>query len=66
MKVDTHIYEYEHCGQCPYSDSTWKSLRSKVYCVKTKPKRLLIRDNLWGDIPAWCPLETKGEENVKV
>ena len=53
IKVETLTFEYEHCGDCPHPDqnSKWKcSLRKRIIPV------------LWGEIPEWCPLETKREE----
>ncbi len=59
MKQETLTFEYAHCGQCPHPDSTWVSSKSKVYCSKLKPRRLLNRDDLGGKIPDWCPLPDK-------
>ena len=58
-KIDTITVEYEHCGECPHT-SDW--LRSKgPKCSKADR----IIPDLWGDIPDWCPLETKEEECQK-
>ena len=55
-KIETITYEYEHCGGCP--SSYWLDT-GKEKCAK---RRRIIPD-LWGDIPDWCPLETKEVDN---
>ena len=54
MKIVTITHEYEHCGECPAAlgepDRHW--------CNRID-RRIPA---LWGDIPDWCPLETKEEE----
>ncbi len=59
-KVGTVIVEYEHCGKCLaalWSFNPNKSDQSE--CDRTDRKI----PNLWGDIPDWCPLETKEVNN---
>ena len=56
-KIDTITVEYEHCGECPYSEG---GFGAGYRCSKDRRKRIL--EKMWGDIPDWCPLETKEEE----
>lgn len=57
MRTETITLEYKNCGECAHVDSTWISFRSKVYCFKCVPRKI-IKD-IWGEIPDWCPLEEK-------
>ena len=58
-KIETIIFEYEHCGECPYGSQQF----GKHRCCKEQRVRMI--PDLWGDgdIPDWCPLETKGVDN---
>ena len=59
-KVDTHTFEYNHCGECPevldYHDTGKKGHR----CGKLKRVRIL--GDIWGPIPSFCPLPDKKYE----
>ncbi len=59
-KIETITYEYEHCGECPWVLARFDS--DKHWCEKEER----IIPDLWGDIPDWCPLETKEVKNAKV
>ncbi len=58
MKVEKITLEYRHCGECPHLRDWFDTGKAGYRCSK---KRRIIPD-LWGDIPDWCPLETKKEE----
>ncbi len=57
-KIDSVIVEYEYCGECPYVEGEFGT---GYRCGKGKGKRIL--EKMWGDIPDWCPLETKEVNN---
>ena len=59
-KIETLTYEYEHCGDCPNIYGIADFPDSECACNKT---RKIILD-IWGDIPEWCPLETKTEKET--
>ena len=59
IKLDTHIYEYAHCGECPNTSHWYNSSKKERKCIKTER----IIPDLWRDIPDWCPLETKEVKN---
>ena len=54
VKIETLTFEYTHCGGCPNSDY------GPEYegCQKTGK----AIPNIWGEIPPWCPLENKKED----
>ena len=52
MRIETIIYEYEHCGEC--SNCDWSGLEPKKnFCLLKKRKKIPA---IWGNIPKWCPL----------
>ena len=58
-KIETTTDEIGHCGECSnadYSLTVKNPLRHK--CHKTKR----VIPDIWGEIPSWCPLETKEEK----
>jgi len=56
-RLETFTDEYDHCGEClnveQMENGNWKCLLKK--------KRV---SELWGNIPKWCPLPEK-ENNEK-
>ena len=60
MKVDTVTYEIEHCGGCPHVLDWFDTGKQGERCGKGKRRKLV--PDAWGEIPKWCPLETKKEE----
>jgi len=56
IKQETLTFYYEHCGECSNCDTDSKD---RWKCLL---KRRIIPD-LWGEIPKWCPLESKMEGN---
>ena len=62
MKIETITHEYYHCGECSNSSRWFNPSKEGYKCCKANK----IIPDLWGDIPDWCPLETKEVKNVKV
>ncbi len=60
-KIETIIFEYEHCGECPCALVEFETGEGE--CDRGECRRII--PDLWGDIPDWCPLETKEEECQK-
>ena len=56
-KIETVTQEIEHCGECPHVD--WNTAPKKHYCIRKELRKI---PDLWGEIPDWCPLETKEEK----
>ena len=55
MKVETITFEYEHCAECPNTLMDYNG----DWCDRNQCRKRI--PYLWGDIPDWCPLETKEE-----
>ncbi len=55
-KIETLVFEYKHCGECPAALVGF----DKEINACDRGQRIIPA--LWGDIPDWCPLETKEEE----
>ena len=54
-KKDTMTAYYEHCGECPYAEFCGWNERKIVAKFKCDKENRIIED-LWGEIPKWCPL----------
>ena len=52
VKIETLTFEYTHGGECPNAEADDDS--------KCRLTRRKIPD-LWGEIPKWCPLPDKKE-----
>lgn len=56
VKVETITVEYKECGMCSNADySPTPTNNSRHKCFKTKR----VIPDIWGEIPAWCPLQDK-------
>ena len=53
MKIETIISEYEHCGECWHAGDICDLTGKKI-------------PDMWGKIPAWCPLEDKENDKDKL
>ena len=58
VKIETLTFEYNHCAECPNCERVKGAYEFENRCRLKKRK---IPD-LWGEIPKWCPLENKKED----
>lgn len=60
IKVETLVYEYEQCTDCPHAGfNIWDSRKNEdVWGCDLQDKKLYYT-HLMERIPKWCPLPTK-------
>ena len=62
-KIETFVYEYEHCIECGHCNSDhWNfKIQEDDWGCSLTGKILSQVDIMRGKIPKWCTLTTKGE-----
>ena len=57
VKLYTHTEEIEHCGECAEA-LHWPE--GRYHCHKGD--RQMVLEDIWGEIPSWCPLPEKATD----
>jgi hypothetical protein len=55
-KIETITFKINHCGECNHCMSNWSEKRAAYRNSCELTRKQLKQDELWGEIPEWCPL----------